>query len=190
MKIEIKQKYHITDVNRAAQMTTHGGVIKAPLRFWFKSRHSPIRMVKYWVELLGIPSFVSVHLVRHKVGVEHFVQSMRDDRGGAGDDVVNRLTPVNHSMDLNAETIITMAEKRLCYKSHHKTVGVFRKLRAAIGQHDHDLARWMVPRCVTIGYCPEAKECKPGVLNVLHAYRDCGPMVERERVRQRLEGTE
>lgn len=101
-------------VQRAAQMTTHGQPIKAPLKAWYRTEHSPVRVRQFWIELRQIPTFVSVHLVRHKHGVEHFVQSMRPDRGGAGDAVTNRLTPVNHGLLINAQALIQISRKRLC----------------------------------------------------------------------------
>jgi hypothetical protein len=118
----------------------------------------------------GIPSFVSTHLVRHKIGIEHYVESFRDDRGGTGNE--NRLTPVNHGMLLNAQALIQISRKRLCYKSHSKTIAVWTKVRNEIAIIDQDLAMAMVPECVyRNGLCPELLECKPGVEKVLTAYR-------------------
>ncbi len=182
MKVTVTPLTTLAQVNRAAEMTTHGQPCKAPMRLWYKTEHSPIRLMRFWIELHEVPTFVSVHLVRHKYGVEHFVQSMRDDRGGAGDTEVNRLTPVNHGMEVNAQALINMAKKRLCYKAHKTTVAAFRKLTKAIGEVDPELPRWMVPECVTRGYCPEFSECKPGLAKVLHAYRDSGPATERRKV--------
>jgi hypothetical protein len=158
-------------VQRAAQMTTHGQPIKAPLRAWYRTEHSPVRARLFWIELTPIPSFVSVHLTRHKIGVEHFVQSMRDDRGGAGDSVVNRLTPVNHGMLANAQALMTMSRKRLCYAASGKTVAAWRRVRKAMESTDPDLAAHMVPECVyRNGICPEFRECKPGMEKVMRAY--------------------
>ena len=164
----------ITDcafVRRAAQMTTHGQPVTAGLRSWYRTEHSPIRARLFWIELLAIPSFVSVHLVRHKIGVEHYVESMRDDRGGAGDTETNRLTPVNHGMLVNAQSLIAMSRKRLCYKSHKRTVAVWSRLRKEMLGIDSDLHRYLVPECVyRNGICPEFRECKPGLKKVLLAY--------------------
>ncbi len=44
-----------------------------------KAGHSPIRTLMFTIKL-EIPYFVSVHFVRHKFGIEHYVQSQRDDR--------------------------------------------------------------------------------------------------------------
>jgi hypothetical protein len=173
--ITIRPVTDLALVQRAAEMTTHGQPVKAPLKAWYRTEHSPIRARMFWIELPAIPTFVSVHLVRHKVGAEHFVQSMRDDRGGAGDDVVTRNTPVNHGLLANAQALITMSRKRLCYNASGKTVATWRRLRKAMVEVDADLARFMVPECVyRNGVCPEFRECKPGLQKVLRAYREHG----------------
>jgi hypothetical protein len=130
------------------------------------------RLINFWIELIGIPSFVSTHLVRHKFGVEHFVESNRDDRGGAGDESVNRLTPVNHGMFVNAQALIAMSRKRLCYASHIRTVAVWSRLRKAMKKVCPDMAEALVPECVYRGsFCPELRECKPGLEKVVAIYR-------------------
>ena len=73
----------------------------------YKNEHSPIRTQLFKVEMLDIPTFVSVHFVRHTQGVTHFVKSNRKDRGGKDD--VDRWTPVNHGMLCNAQALINMA---------------------------------------------------------------------------------
>lgn len=171
MKITIDPLTTVAQVQRAAQMTTHGQPIRAGLRSWYRTEHSPVRVRYFWIELHEIPTFVSVHLTRHKIGVDHFVQSMRDDRGGKGDDVVTRNTPVNHGLMINAQAIITMSRKRLCLASSKKTVAVWSKLRREMAEVDKDLADFMVPECVyRNGVCPEFKECKPGLAKVMKAY--------------------
>lgn len=137
----------------------------------YRCEHSPIRTQQFWVELRGIPTFVSVHLVRHKIGLDHFVESNRDDRGGAGDDVVTRDSPVNHGMYVNAQALIAMGLKRLCYASHPKTVAIYMKLKKAMRKVDPALSDAMVPACVyRNGFCPELRECKPGLEAVMKAY--------------------
>jgi hypothetical protein len=182
MKITVTPLSTVAQVQRAAEMTTHGQPCKAPMRLWYKTMHSPVRLMRFWIEMEGIPTFVSVHFVRHKIGVEHFVQTMRDDRGGLEPAQVTRLTPVTHGMEINAQALVTMARKRLCYKAHTGTVAVFRKVVKAIGEVDPELPRWLVPECAAIGYCPEFSECKPGVRKVMNAYRESGPMKLRADV--------
>lgn len=181
MKIDIKAITDLAFVQRTAQMTTHGQPIKASLRSWYKTEHSPIRARMFWIEFQGIPTFVSVHMVRHNIGVTHFVQSMRDDRGGAGNEVVNRLTPVAHGQLINAQAIINVSRKRLCYAASPETVAAWRKMRKAMQEVDADLVDFMVPECVVRGYCPEFKPCRPGLERVLNAYKDSAPSKERAR---------
>ena len=158
-------------VRRACEMTMHGQKSKVSLAQMYRAEHSPIRCRMFWIELRGIPTFVSVHLTRHKHGVEHFVQSNRDDLYLAPDAVVDRNTPVNHGMLINAQALITISRKRLCLKAHAKTVAVWSRLRRAMQDVDPDLARAMVPECVyRNGFCPELRVCKPGPAKVCGAY--------------------
>lgn len=182
MQIIIKD---ITDDNlmrRACDMTRKPGlkpstISRAKL---LQCEHSPVRMIKFWIEFIGIPTFVSVHLVRHHQGINGpFVESNRDDRGGAGDDKVDRLTPVNHGGEYNAQALINMSRKRLCYNSHRRTVAVWMKLKRAMNKVCPDTSAHMVPECVYRGYCPELKQCAPGVKAVLKAYENAPQAVLR-----------
>jgi hypothetical protein len=65
-----------------------------------RARHSPIRLIMYQVELKGIPYWLSVHLVRHKIGIEHFVVSQRDDITGVPRDKKPQGALVDHTMVL------------------------------------------------------------------------------------------
>lgn len=131
--------------------------------------HSPIRTQIYRITMEGVPSFVSVHFVRHKFGVEHFVQSNRDDRASGG--TVDRNTPIKHIMIANAQSLIFMARKRLCLKAHKKTVGAMNRIRRAVRAIDPAMAKFMVPECVyRNGLCPEAVMCGVGVDEVCASY--------------------
>ena len=117
--------------------------------------------------------------------VEHFVESNRDDRGGAGDLSVNRLTPVNHGMSINAPALLAISRKRLCYNSHKRTVAVWMKLKKAMRKICPDTSDYMVPECVVRGYCPELRQCGPGVRAVLRAYNDSPQSRLREKQNDR-----
>ena len=137
----------------------------------YAMEHSPIRTQIFAVEMVGIPNFVSVHFVRHKIGVEHFVQTMRTDRGA--DVVANRTTPTNHLMIANAQALINMARKRLCHKASFETREVMAKIRTAIGGVDHALGNVMVPECQYRGFiCHERTACgqMPNVKHYLETW--------------------
>ena len=137
----------------------------------YAMEHSPIRTQIFAVEMQGIPIFVSVHFVRHKVGVEHYIQTMRVDRGA--DEVANRLTPTNHLMIANAQALINMARKRLCHKASQETRAVMEKIRTAIGGVDPSLGSVMVPECYYRGFiCHERTMClqMPNVKHYLETW--------------------
>lgn len=124
----------------------------------YNCEHSPVRSQMFTIKMEGIPSFVSVHLVRHNVGVQHFVQTMRSDRGAV--EIANRNTPVNHTMIANAQALINMARKRLCYKASDETREVFNLIVDAIARVDEDLPKFLEPECIYRGgYCHEPKCC-------------------------------
>ena len=159
MRIYIEKITNVDLARRACTFTTHGQIDSMiSLDKLYRCEHSPLRTQLFWVEMMGIPSFVSVHLVRHKFGVEHFVQTMREDRGA--EEVANRLTEVNHAMMINAQALINMARKRLCSKAHPETRMLFEHIKDHMRTVDPDLAKYMVPECVYRGdVCHELKPC-------------------------------
>ena len=50
------------------------------------SEHSPIRKLHIGWKWSDLKYWVSVHLVRHKYGIEHFVSTQRTDRTGISRD--------------------------------------------------------------------------------------------------------
>lgn len=176
MKVTAEKLTNERQLRRACEMTLRPGQTSNVSLFnMYRCEHSPIRTQRFWVEFSDIETFVSVHLVRHKHGVEHFVQSNRSDRGGAGDAVVTRETPVNHGAEVNAQALIAMSRKRLCLHSHPRTVAAWTRLRDAVGEVDPDLKQFMVPECCYRGFCPELRLCKAGPRRVVSAYAEDNP---------------
>lgn len=121
--------------------------------------HSPLRARMFVVKMFNIPYYVSVHLVRHKIGVEHFVRTNRSDRTGRDTNNDTRNTPTNHAMLINAEALITMSRKRLCSMADPTTRMVWSTVITALGNVDKAVAERCVKQCVHCGYCPEFKSC-------------------------------
>lgn len=159
MRISVEKLTTVDLARRACQFTIHSHADSMiSLGKLYRCEHSPMRTQMFWVEMKGIPNFVSVHFVRHKIGVEHYVQTMRNDRGAG--EVANRLTPTNHAMFINAAALVSMARKRLCTKAHTETRAVMDAIRAEVAEVDRDLADYMVPECVYRGnVCHELKPC-------------------------------
>ena len=126
------------------------------------ARHSPIEALVFRVEMIGIPYWVSVHLVRHKVGVTHYVSSQRDDRheNPVSREEMPQGALVNHAMVINAQALIAISRKRLCSKAAKKTRTVWEMVKLTIGDIDPAMCWAMRPECVWCGNrCPEMKGC-------------------------------
>lgn len=162
MKITVTKITDLTDAHAAIESTMHAGFkANCSLKNLYLWEHSPSRTQMFWVMAEDIPTKVSVHLVRHAaVGQQHYVMSNRPDRGGAGDELVTRNSPVNHRMLLNAQHLIDMSRKRLCFQASEETRAAMLAIKQAVHQIDPDLASYMVPNCVYRGgYCCEPKPC-------------------------------
>ena len=170
MQVKIKKITDIKLAHAAIESTMQDGFeAKCNLKDLYLWEHSPSRTQMFWVEMLDIPSYCSVHLVRHSaVGQQHFVRSNRDDRRRFTwleklfpfFFKVHRNTPVNHSMLVNAQHLIDMSKVRLCYKASYDTRMLMYKIKDAVEAIDKDLATYMVPFCVYQGgYCHQPKPC-------------------------------
>ncbi|MBV5310806.1 hypothetical protein [Chromatium okenii] len=158
MQITATKLTDIELLRRACDMTRHEGqsASTVSLAAMYRCEHSPIRTQLFWIEMSRIPTFVSVHLVRHSIGVTHYVESNRDDKGGKD---TGRNMPVNHAMLINAQALMAMARKRLCSNAHVDTMRVMGRIKVAVADVDPDLAKAMVPDCVYRGGCHELKSC-------------------------------
>ena len=128
----------------------------------YRNEHSPIRTQLFCISMYGIPTFVSTHFVRHNVGIiGHYCKTQRDDRIGETEgDSHDRWTPTNHGILCNAQALINIARKRLCYSSHWATVAVMEILKEQIELVDPALAKRLVPECeYRGGVCHEDRIC-------------------------------
>ena len=156
MKITVKKHTGIELMQWACSMTIDSES-EMPLDRIYRNEHSPMRTQMFSVEILGIPTFVSTHFRTHSQGITHFVKSLREDRCGNGKE--DRWTLTNHGMFLNAQSLINLARKRLCYKSHDETVLVMLAIRREVEEVDPDLAEYMVRECEYRNGCHEDISC-------------------------------
>lgn len=153
----IKMLGTIEDVREACSVTMGGKHSKADLRKLLLSKHSPIREIEF-AFTLKIPSFVHVHLRTHScAGQRHYVQSLRIDRGGDGNE--NRYSPVLHRMRLNLEHLIDMSKKRLCYQASWETRISWEQVCYAVCKDVPELAPFLVPSCKWNRECFEINLC-------------------------------
>lgn len=162
MDIRVEKLTNINLAHRACESTMHKGegVSRISLARLYRAEHSPMRTQLFWIDMIDIPTFVSVHFVRHKIGVEHYVSTNRIDRGA--DVVADRNTPVRHSMLVNAQALVNMARKRLCRKASVETQEVMERIRQGVGEADPELFPYLVADCTYRGgRCMEMKPCAP-----------------------------
>lgn len=126
-----------------------------------RAEHSPLRAVMFLITLHHIPSWVSVHFVRHAKFAEHFVSTQRPDRTGepVDRDELPQGAPVEHRILTNAAEILAISRKRLCNKASPETRAVWRMVVQALADDDPEIARACVPACRYLGVCPEFAPC-------------------------------
>lgn len=133
------------------------------------ARHSPIRTLMFTIRM-EVPYWVSVHYVRHKIGVEHYVRSQRNDRQHDYDrNAARQDVPVVHVMDLNAEALITIIQKRLCGKAAKETREMAGLIRDAVLETNPEFCDVLIEPCMYHyydGYCHEMKPCGHGIAEV------------------------
>jgi len=163
----------LTDVRECARVArlTQGmegdSISLSTWRKWLRAEHSMIRVFILAVEIRNMPYYVSVHLVRHKIGVEHFVRSQRPtSMNPVGYD--RREAPqgalVDHTMVLNPQALINISRKRLCNKTDVVTQNIWRQVHQTIARHNNPfvamIATVMLPDCeYRGGTCHELNPC-------------------------------
>lgn len=127
-----------------------------------EAEHSPIRELWFGIKM-EIPYWVSVHFVRHHIGVNHYIQTQRDDRTtdtiSRKDKTQNEI--VSHVMSVNAQELIYMAHKRLCLQASPETREVMKEIVKAVIQVAPYMKTVLVPLCsYRNGKCTEMFKCK------------------------------
>lgn len=130
---------------------------------WKKSillaEHSPIRKIKFSWKWTGIKSWVSVHFVRHWLGILHWVTTQRTDRTGVDRDNSPQNVGIDHECEANAQALINISRKRLCTQASEDTRKAWKEVKDEVKKHDPILASVMVKECIYRGFCPEMFPC-------------------------------
>lgn len=124
------------------------------------SEHSPIRLLEIDWTWENIKSWVSVHWTRHKH--EKFVSTQRDDRKehDISRDDMPQSTPVVMDNYANAQQLIDIFRKRLCYQASPETRELAEDFKVAIREIEPELSDVLVPNCIYRNGCPEFEMCK------------------------------
>lgn len=153
------------DVKRRALITCWKKPLNMPDSVWkhkiLEARHSPIRYLMYSFLIDGIPSNTATHFARH-VHAQPYISTLRNDRQEFMDgDTAPRNTPVNMILDVNAEELMVMANKRLCRLASEKTREVMRRMCMEALVATPEFCGLLVPMCKYHGgVCHEMQPCK------------------------------
>lgn len=124
-----------------------------------RARHSPIRELRFAFELENIPYWVSVHLCRH-VHAQPYVRTQRNDRQDKYDrNKAPQDAPVTMIWTMNAEELITIAQKRLCEQAAKETQEVVAKMCDLVLEKMPEFDGLFAPPCVYYGRCDEMFPC-------------------------------
>lgn len=167
MKVELLKVPSETDlmwVKTCTLNTVGKETTKAPTDEWVKrlveAEHSPIRELWFGIKMT-IPYWVSVHFVRHHIGVNHYVQTQRTDRTGTDRNEKPQGEIVSHIMSVNAQELIQMAHKRLCKQASKETRQVMQMIVDEVVKVAPYMKDVLVPLCVyRNGKCTEMFSCK------------------------------
>lgn len=126
---------------------------------YLKSEHSPIRTLNFIIRMT-IPYCDSTCFVRHKLGVEHFVQSQRNDRQDKFDRYKEpQGNLVTHIMYVNAQELMFMARRRLCGMASKNCQKIMRMIVNEVLKTNPEFKDVLVPNCEYLHSCPEFKSC-------------------------------
>lgn len=137
---------------------------KLPTAEWkrkiIEAEHSPLRELWFGVRMT-IPSYVSVHFVRHHIGANHYVQSQRNDRQSNYDRTkAPQDTMVSHIMSVNAQELVFIAHKRLCRQADPYTRKVMEEIVRQVVELYPEFESVLVRLCkYRGGLCTEFYPC-------------------------------
>ncbi len=166
--VELRRKPTEDDMMWVKECTvgTMGKEAKTPpspefIRSLLTARHSPIREMVFGYVIRNVPYWVSVHLVRHHVGFQPYVESQRNDRQNKYDRTkAPQDAPVTMRISINAEALMNLANKRLCMKASPETREVVQKMCDLAEKAVPELKGLLVPMCEYHGgICDEIQGC-------------------------------
>ena len=133
---------------------------KPPTSEWkhkiLEARHSPIRRLHFSFYISDLPYWVSTELSRHHEGCQPYIKSQRNDRQSEYDrNTARQDAPVDMIWDLNAEALMTIANKRLCLKATPEAREVVADMCELAEEACPELHGLLVRACEFYGGCHE-----------------------------------
>ena len=158
---EIPTESDWLEVKKRALVTVGKTAVSPPTAEWkrkiLEARHSPIRRLQFSF-YIECPYWVSVHLCRH-IHAQPYVKSQRNDRQS---DYDRNSAPQNATVcmiwDMNAEELMTIANKRLCRLASAETREFVQKMCELVVAEMPEFKSVLVPNC-NYGKCHEMYPC-------------------------------
>jgi hypothetical protein len=129
-----------------------------------RCEHSPIRLIRLRWRWIDIPYWVSVHFVRHHVGIDHFVSTQRSDRTGQPRGSIPQSAPVTHECSANMQAMLDISRRRLCNLASPETRQAWQMVLEAIQDEQPELVELCGPDCQD-GKCREFRPCGKNTLH-------------------------
>lgn len=146
------------------------------------AEHSPIRLLEYDFTIENIRQWCTVHIARHFMGCEKFINSQRQDINSEIEVITKRIIDILKSegllregwrerdymfqgeenimdMTCNAQAFINISRRRLCLCASPETREAWQIVINALKEFDPILGEKCVPNCVYRGFCPEGSKC-------------------------------
>lgn len=149
------------EVKKRALVTVGKKAVTPPTEEWkckiLEARHSPIRRLQFSF-YIECPYWVSVHLCRH-IHAQPYVKSQRNDRQSEYDrNSAPQNAFVSMIWDMNAEELMTIANKRLCRLASAETREVVQNMCDLVIAKMPEFKAVLVPNC-KYGKCHEMYPC-------------------------------
>jgi len=136
---------------------------KEPSQKWKRRmllcEHSPIRQRVIKIKWYELKSWVSVHFVRHKIGIEHWVRTQRTDRTTVDRNALTQDNLIEHEFDANMQAFISISRRRLCSQASEETRKAWELVLDEVKEREPELYSACVPDCVYRGWCFEYRSC-------------------------------
>jgi hypothetical protein len=121
--------------------------------------HSPIRQLSIKAKWYNLKYWVSVHFVRHWLGIVHWVRTQRSDRTNTDRNQLPQGAFVEHEIEVNAQAVINISRRRLCKGASIETQEAWGAFVDSIKDKEPELYNVSVPDCIYRGWCYEFKSC-------------------------------
>ncbi len=162
MSIEIKTwEEDWEEVKKAALTTIHKKSTRKDIsKDWKEAmiigRHSPIREFRVKLKITNIPRWIADQLVRHNVGVNNYMGTMRPDRGNVPRSEQTMEQETVFQQSYNIDSFLNMTSSRLCIGVvSTETRLLVEKIVEKLYSIEPEIAKYCVPPCINQGGCKE-----------------------------------